>query len=185
MAGKRVIPGDFLSTEEEFEPGRNAFAEAGEIFSNSVGTVQEDNRQKTVSVKADVDVSSIKPNDVVFGEVMLVKDNSVGLSIFTETSHGSRKVLVNTYASIPIRLVSRDYVKNLKDAFKIGDLVKAKVFSVKPFGTDVKTNEPELGVVKAFCSKCRKPLHLFGRQLKCLSCGSSERRKISSDYLLK
>jgi exosome complex RNA-binding protein Csl4 len=28
-------------------------------------------------------------------------------------------------------------------------------------------------------------LHLFGPSLKCLRCGSTERRKISRDYLLK
>jgi len=185
LVDKNVLPGDFLSTEEEFEPGSNTFAENGSIFSNSVGKAVKDSKQKTILVKKPKDISVADVGDIVYGEVMLVKDNSVQLSIFTEPSEGNRKVLSRTIASLPIRLVSKDYVKNMRDMFKIGDLVKAKIVSVKPYGIDVRTNEMELGVIRAFCSCCRQPLHLFGRQLKCLRCGKGEQRKVSQDYALK
>jgi exosome complex component CSL4 len=182
---KAVLPGEALSTEEEFEPGKNTFVEGGEVLSDSLGVAVEDSRQKTVSVEKAVDVSPAQVNDIVIGEVMLVKENSVSLSICTGQGERGRKVLLRTSALLPIRLVSRDFVKNLRDMFRIGDLVKAKIASVSPFAVDVRTNEPELGVIRAFCSKCRQPLHLFGARLKCLGCGSTEQRKISRDYSLK
>jgi exosome complex component CSL4 len=182
---KNVLPGDFLSTEEEFEPGKNAFAENGEVRSDSIGKAAEDTRQKTVSVEKHMDILPARINDTVVGEVVLVKESSANLDILPEPDEHKRKVLLHSSASLPIRFVSRDYVKNIHDMFKIGDLVKAKIASVKPFGIDLKTNEPELGVIRAFCSRCRQPLHLFGAQLKCLACGSTEQRKLSREYSLK
>ena len=185
MVKNTVLPGEFLSTEEEFEPGKNAFAENGEILADSIGNKVEDGKQKIVLVEKAKDVSSVKVNDLVIGEVIRVRDNSVSLSICPEPAAEGRVVLLHTRVSLPIRLVSRDYIKNLKGMFKIGDLVKAKIFKILPYGTDVKTSEPELGVIRAFCSNCRQPLHLFSSQLKCLSCGNTEQRKLSSEYSLK
>jgi len=86
---------------------------------------------------------------------------------------------------LPIRNVSTRYVERLKDEFKIGDLIKAKVVKASSLGIDLATDDFSFGVVKAFCSKCRHPLQLFGQSLRCLNCGSSERRKVSSDYFVK
>lgn len=182
---KRVLPGDFISTEEEFEAGENAFAAQGSILSDSVGTVIENRGQKTIGVLKEKNVAAVKPNDLVFGSVVSVRENSVHLSIFSEPDENERKVLLRTFAYLPVRLVSRHYVKNLHELFKIGDLVKAKIAAVFSYGIDVRTNEPELGVIRAFCSRCRQPLHLFDFQLKCLSCGNAEKRKLSKDYSLK
>jgi len=185
LAEKKVFLGDFLSTEEEFEAGNNAFSDNGEIRASATGTVLEDSKQRVVSVNATKQVSEAKPGDIVFGRVMLVKDNSVVLAIYMEQEPGKRKVLSHTIASLPIRMVSKDYVERLKDMFKVGDLVKAKIAFAKKFGIDLRTDEPELGVVRGFCLKCKKPLHLFDQGLKCLKCGHSETRKVSGDYSLK
>jgi len=94
-------------------------------------------------------------------------------------------VINQRHAMLPIRNVSRQYVESLRDNFRIGDLIKAKIARAGPLGIDLTTAEPGLGVIKAFCTRCRHPLHLFGRTLKCLGCGHTERRKVSKDYLLK
>ena len=185
MKKKTVLPGEFLSTEEEFEAGKNAFPDNGEILAAAIGEVVEDSKQKTVSVQGQKNVSSIRPGDLVLGVVQTVRDNSVTLSIIPQPIEGGRKILAHTRASLPVRMVSRDYVERLKDEFKIGDFVRAKVAKVEVAGIDLRTDEPDLGVIKAFCSRCREPLHLFESQLKCLSCGSNEKRKISQDYTLK
>tara|TARA_Y100000310_G_C20698559_1_gene827539 strand:- start:1266 stop:1823 length:558 start_codon:yes stop_codon:yes gene_type:complete len=185
LVKKRVIPGDFLSTEEEFEPGQNAFIEEGSIRSDSIGTVVENTEHRTISVEKTKNVIPIKKGDIVFGEVGLVRDSSVILYLSTVEADHTKKVLSVTRASLPIRMVSRDYVKHLKELFKIGDLVKAKIAFVAPYGIDVRTDEPELGVIRAFCAKCRKPLQLFGSQLKCLGCGDTGGRKFSTEYSLK
>ena len=183
---KVASPGEFLSTEEEFIPGKNTFEENGEIFSGSTGLVVEDLKSKEISVKPASEPVKIRPGSVVFGRVDVVKDSSVLIEM--QNVYGSnKKVFTSSFAVLPVRNVSRDYVERLRDFFKVGDLVKAKVAKILPGNNiDLETSSsPDFGVIKAFCSRCRKPLYLFGSSLKCTSCGNTEGRKISNDYLLK
>jgi len=182
MKKKVVLPGEFLSTEEEFAPGENAFDSEGGIFSGSVGFPEMDNKAKEISVRPAVSISVVKPGTVVFGRVSLVKDNSLLVELYPYSEDSRRQVVVPSMAMLPVRCVSQSYVERLKDCFKVGDIVRARVMKVTPDGLDLETNQPDLGVVKAFCSRCRKPLHLFGQNLRCLSCGSSEARKLSDKY---
>ncbi len=125
----------------------------------------------------------IKTGDVVFGEVGLIKSAFVSVNLIPQP--GSRTVIHQTIATLPVRNMSRGFVKDAQSCFRIGDIIKAKVATVNRYGVDLRTDEPDLGVIKSFCAKCRKPLHLFGRDLKCLKCGATEGRKASSEYLLK
>ncbi len=185
MQKKKVLPGDALSLEEEFEPGSNAFAEYGNIYSAVAGTVSADAKSKQISVQAEKQICVLRRGTVVYGTIGLVKENSASVSLLQSPEKDGREVISQSRAMLPVRDVSRDYVKNLKDEFKIGDLIKAKVSKTSSLGTDLSTAERDLGVIKAFCCRCRHPLHLFGRTLRCLNCGNSETRKLSSDYLLK
>ncbi len=185
MKKRLVLPGEFLSTEEEFVPGANAFDSEGNVYSGSLGFVEADSKTKEISVRPSIGLHRLKPGSIAFGRVSLVKENSVSLSLDASPSAEGRQIIAPRGAMIPVRNVSADYVKSLKDCFKIGDIVKAKVTKVLPSGIDLATDHPDLGVVKAFCSNCRKPLHLFGASLKCMSCGSTEKRKIARNYLVK
>src|SRR3989442_6806813 len=62
-----------------------------------------------------------------------------------------------------------------------GDIIRAKVIQVKPSG-QLRTAEPNLGVVKALCSVCRGPLEVRGRELYCPRDERTERRKLAADY---
>jgi len=184
MKQKLVLPGEFLSTEEEFSAGKNAFECEGSICSDSAGFSEQDARAKEVSVKPIKPVQRASEGQVVYGRVSLVKENSVSMELYAGPGQ-ERVVFPQGNAMLPIRNVSRDYVEKLRDCFRIGDIVKARISRMLSTATDVSTNEQGLGVVKAFCTRCRKPLHLFGTSLRCLSCGSSETRKMSDDYMVK
>ena len=187
MLDKNIaVPGDFLSTEEEYMSGKNTHvSEDGNVCSDSLGKSEIDNIEKSVSVKALKNVELLDVGTIVRAKVSMLKPNSVFVEILSAEKNGNKRVVPGAMAAIPVRNISRDYVEKLGDFFGVGDLVKAKISFYATYGTDLRTNEPELGVVKAFCKKCRKPLYLFGNQLKCRSCGSNESRKISNDYLLK
>ena len=184
---KIVLPGEFLSTEEEFAAGRNTFdSDDGNVYSKGIGSVEHNNQTKEVSVKPAVDWQGIRRGGIVLGRVELVKDSSVLVTLMLEPGNPKKQILVPGSAMIPIRNVSRDYVERLKDVFKVGDIVRARVAKIMPGPTvDLETNQPDLGVVKAFCSHCRKPLHQFGPNLKCMVCGSTESRKLARAYLTK
>ncbi|MDD5163050.1 MAG: exosome complex RNA-binding protein Csl4 [Candidatus ainarchaeum sp.] len=179
---KCSLPGEFLATEEEFSKGENTFEENGDIFSDSIGKPSEDTKRKVISIAKAKVLAPIAVGSIVFGIVNLVRTNSVSIELSSLKSASERQVVGSSYAMLPVRNVSREYIENLKQEFKIGDFVKAKVSEAKPWGIDLRTNEAELGVIKAFCSKCRHPLQLSGRGLKCTSCGNSETRKLSSEY---
>lgn len=185
MEKKVAVPGEFLILEEEFLGGKNTFTtDEGNIYSNSVGEIVFNENDRTVNVKGK-QATALKVPETVFAEVASVKDNRLLVHVIGLEDPSKRVVVSSRFATIRVADVSRAYVKSLRDAFKIGDLLKAKVSEVEAFGVNLRTNEPELGVVKAFCSKCRAPLQLFDKNLKCLKCGRTEARKVSKDYLLK
>lgn len=186
MAKKNVaLPGDFISTEEEFIPGKNTFVEEGEIRSDSLGSVDVNQKNKDVSVGKLRNVELMDADTMVYAQVTMVKSSGVFVELLYAEKNGKKRIISNSMAMIPARFISRSYVKNLSDCFRIGDVVKAKVAVFSPQGIDLRTNDPELGVVKAFCVKCRHPLGLFNGILKCTSCGNTENRKIADDYILK
>lgn len=186
MDKKTVLPGEFLSTEEEFVPGKNTFDSGGDIFSGSIGTVETDSKTKEISVKPAIDVHKIRRGQIVYGIVSFMKETRVAVNICASPVSGERTVVTPTNAMLPVRNVSREYVEKLRDCFRIGDIVKARIEKILPGpNLDISTNHPDLGVVKAFCIRCRKPLHLFGHSLKCMSCGNTERRKLARGYLIK
>jgi exosome complex component CSL4 len=121
---------------------------------------------------------------IVIGRVLIVKDSIVIVHLLQAEKNGEKRVISNPFGLLFISNVSKKFIKDLSNEFKIGDIIKAKISNITSYSVELTTSFPELGVIKAFCSKCRKPLHLSGRILKCLSCGSNESRKLSKNYAL-
>ncbi len=182
-----VVPGDSLAVQEEFVAGKNAFdSDDGKVYSDSAGKALFDIKNHEVSVAKRRNVSAVKIGSVVFGKVSMIKASVVVVEITDAVDDKGNQLVFNmSMASLPVRNASPSYLKSLSDAFRIGDLVKAKISMLSPYAIDVRTNDPDLGVIKAYCSKCRHPLHLFGRSMKCTNCGNTEERKASSEYVLK
>ena len=182
-----VMPGDFLSTEEEFTPGLNAFSnDEGRVLSDSIGLplfniqkheVDVDKKSRTVKIAG--------IGNVVFGRIMLVKDNMVVLELISAECNGEPRRLLQSSGTIMVSRVSNNYVKRLDDEFRIGDWVKAKIVESNSYGIELTTSEPSLGVIRAYCINCRQELGMFSGKLKCTGCGSLEHRKTATDYSLK
>ena len=184
---KIVVPGEMLATAEEYVAGPNTFeSNQGDILAVTVGEPLFDEANREVDVKTESrQVLPLETGSIVLGTVDLVKESAVIIYLFEAEKKGVKRVLPETRAALMVSKVSRDYVKDLHDFFKMGDIVKAKVIKLTPYAIDLATDSPDFGVVKAFCTKCKQPLHLFGNQLKCISCGQQEKRKFSKDYQLK
>lgn len=180
---KLVLPGDFLTTEEEFFAGKNTFENgSGKIYSTSIGLAEFKEKERKVEVKQKKSLNLLDAGSVITGQVILVKDSRLVISILKAEKNGEKKIPLNSSAVLLISNVSQGFVKNLRDEFRVGDIIKAKVISVSPQSIEVTTSYSDLGVIKAYCVKCRNALELSGRELKCRNCGSVEGRKISSDY---
>jgi exosome complex component CSL4 len=171
---KILLPGENITTEEEYAPGRNSFAEKGFVKSKIMGIANFDDSKKEVTVSGR-SVKKIKAGDIVTGRVMLVKESTVVLDLLS--AENDKKIMGVKMAQLPVRNVSTEFVSDLKKTMKIGDLVRARVTMSSPLAIDVATNEKGLGVIKAYCSKCRQEMQYSGDKLMCISCGNVEERK--------
>jgi len=171
---KIILPGENITTEEEYVPGRNAFAEKGIVKSKVLGIAEFDDNNKEVNIKGK-SVNEIGVGDIVVGKVMLVKESSAVIGLVS--AENGKKITGIKTAQLPVRNVSTEYVSELKKIIKIGDLVRARVTMASPLAIDLATNEKGLGVIKAYCSKCRKEMQYTNEKLMCLECGSVEERK--------
>jgi len=183
------IPGEFLAREEEFEAGKNTTVdEEGNILSTKIGVLKEDKENKIISVSAKTD--KIKVGDVVEAIVTNIRGKMILTNVIKIIGNKSNYI---SSAAILMQNVSESYIRSVGEATKIGDLLIAKITSIKPGLIDLSIKEQDLGVVSAFCSKCRGPL-VFLKQddryrdfalLKCPVCGNLEKRKISKSYVYK
>lgn len=171
---KMVLPGESITTEEEYAPSFNAFAEKGMIKSKIMGVAQFDDNKKEVKVKGK-SVKAVREGDIVTGRVMLVKESTVVLELLS-AENGKRITGMKT-AQLPVRNVSTEYISELKKTMKIGDLVRAKITMASPLAIDLATNEKGLGVIKAYCSNCREEMQYANEKLNCANCGNIEERK--------
>jgi len=178
-----VVPGDFLSVEEEFVAGKNTFEDnEGNIYSTVVGRKDFNQPEREVSVKKNNSLNKAELGSIITGKVHLIKDPVVVLNILKIEKDGKEVISSFSSAQLMIANVAREHIKFLRDMFRVGDIVKAKVIKITKFGMDVTTQYPELGVIKAYCSNCRNPMELYGKTLKCPKCGSVETRKLSREF---
>ncbi len=182
-----VVPGEFLANEEEFMAGQNAYDNgSGEVFSTSIGQKAFDAEKHEASVrKVTREVKILERGCTVYAIVNSVKTNAALVTVFYAEKDGERRTVHNGMASVAVFNIDTQYIKGIEDMYRAGDILKAKVMDVTPYGVELTTKEPELGVVKAFGIKSRKPLHLIEGRLRDPVTGDMESRKISSDYLLR
>lgn len=171
---KIVLPGEQIATEEEYTAGENTFVKEGKIFSKTIGVLKIDETNKEASIKGKI-VEEISFGDIVTGKVTLVKESTAVIELLS--AEGDKKIMGINTAQLPIRNVSNEYVTELKKLMKIGDIIRAKVVMSSPLAIDLSTKEMGLGVIKAYCSKCRKEMNFNNNQMVCLSCGNIEDRK--------
>lgn len=171
---KIVLPGEQIATEEEYTAGKNTFVRDGKIFSKTIGKLNIDEENKEASIQGKT-VQEITFGDIVTGKVMIIKESTVVIELLS--AEGNKKIMGINTAQLPIRNVSNEYVTDLNKMVKIGDLIRAKVVMSSPLAIDLGTKEKGLGVIKAYCSKCRKEMSFNNNQMVCLECGSIEDRK--------
>ena len=79
-------------------------------------------------------------------------------------------------------MIRRGYVKNVRDEYRIGDIIRAKIAAFQNGEFRLTTDGDDLGAIKAFCAKCRHPMKVESGLLQCEDCGAKDNRKITNDY---
>lgn len=175
-----TLPGRNVGNELENMPGPYTFAENEEIYATHVGSVEVNDR--AVSVKPIKAVHLLKPGSVVYGQIAEVIE-PIALVRIEETNEGKKRFIGNNfYCVLHVSRVKPGYSRNIRDEVRIGDIIKARIASIEREEIYLSTKEPGFGVVKAFCSRCRKALELRSGSLSCTRCGSKEYRRIADKY---
>ncbi|MEM2924501.1 MAG: exosome complex RNA-binding protein Csl4 [Methanocellales archaeon] len=183
MENKFVIPGDFIGTSEEFIAGAGTYEEKGSIFASIIGYVKINRRDRVVSVLPSANVPPVPKNgDVVVGRIVDLKNSMAVVEIARIKGKEDREIPSIAQGSIHISNVKSSYVNELSKEFAVNDIVKAKVIDSRTMR--LSTADRHLGVVKAYCTRCRASLKRKNNTyiLICPRCERIETRKISEDY---
>jgi exosome complex component CSL4 len=179
-SGHLVMPGERLGVIEEFIPDSGTYVKDGVIFSKIIGRSLVDLQNRRVSVYPVIEGAVYpKVGTVVIGQIGNAQSDNVLVKIFRV---GKKKLSGSFGGILHVSDVSDRYVELMSDVCKPGDIVRAKVISEKNKVFHLSTNDKNLGIVYAFCSRDATLLNQDGYDLKCPKCGNVERRKISPDY---
>ena len=179
-SGNLVVPGERLGVIEEFTPDSGTYVKDGVIHSKIVGRSLVDLQNRRVSVYPAIDGAAVpKLSSIIMGQVGNAQSDNVLVRIFKV---GNKKLSGDFGGILHISDVSDRYVNSMNEVCKPGDIIRAKVISEKNRIFHLSTNDKNLGVVDAFCSRCGNLLEPERFELRCPKCGNIEKRKMAPDY---
>jgi exosome complex component CSL4 len=181
-SGQLVMPGERLGVIEEFIPDSGTYVKDGVIYSKIIGRSLLDLQNRKVSVYPIVEGAVYpKVGTIVIGQIGNAQSDNVLVKIFRV----GKKAISGTFGGIlHVSDVSDRYVEAMSDVCKPGDIVRAKVISEKNQIFHLSTNDKNLGILHAFCSRDATLLEQDPQRydLRCPKCGNIERRKLAPDY---
>lgn len=182
--GEYASIGQRLGVVEEYLPDKNStYADKGVIYATRSGTIHIDSHKKKISVK-EPDESKrqkMKIGDIVIGIIKFVRKYSIGVEVYI--INNNLKFFSGNLGNVHVSQISRNYVEKIEDAFKKTDILRARVSKLNYNEVDLVTDQPNLGVISADCSRCGGPLYLIKKDLlKCEICENVEKRKLANDY---
>ncbi len=179
--GMFVLPGDSIGATEEFRAGAQTYESAGNIYATITGTVKTNIKDRTISIIPSTSTPPVlQRGDVVIGQVTGLRDSLVLVTIAGVSGVVDRAIPDVGSAVIHVSNIKKAYVKDISREFGLFDIVKARIGDLKNMRLD--TAEPELGVMKALCSRCRTAMTKNGSKLVCPECNQVETRKMSTEY---
>jgi exosome complex component CSL4 len=180
-----VLPGDPLGVVEELAPGPGVYVDSRGVLRAAVrGRAVIDYLDKVAQVRPLKRVKFPRMGDDVVGVVTQVRHDLVVVEVYGAVSLTPRpRWLYETpgpiSSGLPIANVSEEYVKDLSDYYRLGDMVLARVVSRSTPYT-LSTKSPQHGVLYAYCGRCGALMgYKSDRSMVCGRCGNVESRKVS------
>ncbi|WP_316557436.1 exosome complex RNA-binding protein Csl4 [Methanimicrococcus hongohii] len=176
-----VFPGEAVSAIEEYKPGFGTVNDDGTIRATVPGVIGINKEHRMISVIPKTKTpNTITEGDVVIASITDVRESNARVDIVAAEKSLGEEIVNNGNAEIYVSNIKDGFAKSVGDEFSVGDIVRAKVIDSKKIG--LSTVEPEFGVLKAYCSKCKTSLTKVDDGLVCSNCGNRERRKIADGY---
>ncbi|MBZ3935760.1 exosome complex RNA-binding protein Csl4 [Methanimicrococcus blatticola] len=176
-----VFPGEIVGAIEEYKPGFGTVNDDGTIRATVSGVigVNKEHRMITVIPKTKT-LNMITEGDIVIASITDVRESNARVDIVAAEKSLGEEIVNKGNAEIYVSNIKDGFAKSVAEEFSVGDIVRAKVIDSKKIG--LSTVEPELGVLKAYCSKCKTSLTKSDEGLVCGNCGNRERRKLAEGY---
>jgi len=169
-----VLPGDRIAITEECGAGNNACDDGHIVRATVVGESEVDKKEHLVNVKNYKSTSIPEKGDVIIGTVEAVMGSMIA-------------VLINYINSKPVKsqveciCATRSLRK--KNVALVKDLVKLKIIGHLNGAIHATIQDPGLGVLFTKCRKCGMDVKPMRDIIKCVECGWTDDRKLSSDFL--
>lgn len=177
-----VFPGDELGVAEQFMPGEGTYEEDGMVYAARMGVPELDPASFQAIVHPRTNVpATLTEGDLVIGRVVSLKKSFVSVEVKAKADEPDRELPGTGRGTLHISKISPDYLDQIEDAFRIGDLIRARVIDVDP-SIQLLTKDDELGVLVARCPKCRTVMEPRGKGLVCPECEWKSRAKMAADY---
>lgn len=180
MQNKIILPGEAISTTEEFTAGEGTYEENGKVLSSIIGIIEIDTNERVAKVKPMNPPVIIKDGDIVIGVINDVRGENAFVEILKVVGK-ERAISSEINATIHISKISNEYINDIGKWLRIGDIVRARVIQIFPL-LQLSIQGENLGVLKSLCMKCRLPLIRKVKELWCENCDRAETRKIANDY---
>lgn len=182
--GDIVTTGQYLGVIEEFLPHKHStYVREGEIYASKCGEIKIDAKRRKIKVKTheEEERKSVRPGDVVIGQVRFLRKYSIGFNFYT--INGKMHFNSSNFGNVHVSEISNKYVERVKDAFQATDIIRARVLERDFNEFKLTTKGKDLGVISADCSICGTKLDRIGfNKLQCARCGHVEKRKLAQDY---
>jgi len=169
-----VLPGDKIAITEEYEAGNNASDDGHIVRSTIIGENEINKKERLISVKRHKVISIPEKDDIVIGVVEAVMGSMMAVLI---KYINSKPVNAQVECICPTKNIRKRNVALVKD------LVKLKIVGHLNGAIHATIQDPSLGVLFTKCRKCGKDVKPFRDIVKCVECGWTDDRKLSSDFL--
>jgi exosome complex component CSL4 len=180
LDGAFVVPGEKLGVVEEFDPGRGAVEVDGIVYSSQTGKAALDPKRHVVTVKP------------ITGPVVVPEEGSsiIGVVEKVQEKMAIVNIIVVDGKKMPLPFTGMLHISNssprferiMGDVCKPNDIIRAKVIDTSQRIPKLTTVGRDLGVIKAYCSRCGGELVLSGHILRCSVCRNVERRRLAEEF---
>ncbi len=179
----KVLPGDHAGAIEEYMPAEGTFSSDEGVYSSNIGELELDAKSHSARVKVNTRVSTLQGTGTITVGVVAEASEMVAIVDLVPIETGKTTIALNGISAVlHVSNIRSGYVKDLREEVKIGDMLRVKIISVDPTTTKLTIDGKELGVIKAYCTRCRQPLRMSESKLVCDRCGNVEHRKTAEDY---
>lgn len=177
-----ALPGDVLSTTEEYVPGKFTIDDQGRIISLTGGRIRRDEKNLVISVEPTKKRVTPRTGDIAYGQVIKIdgRHDTVRVGAICGKDNVLREYIVDANLRSMGQRGRRGEGSSMVP-FKVGDIIRGRISRVSPF-FEVSVVGKHFGTLKSLCSRCRNPMAEKDGGLYCENCERSETRKIADDY---